>query len=133
MDSQGTLVARVPMEKNRMFKLNLNYVEKCLQTSSENMSMLWHQRFGHLHFGGLKELVKKGMVRDLPSSEYESSFCEGCVLGKHVRQPFQKQAGYRAKGILETIHSDICGPITPESFSGKRYFITFIDDYSRKS
>jgi hypothetical protein len=30
------------------------------------------------------------------------------------------------------IHTDICGPITPDSFSGKEYFITFIDDYSRK-
>jgi transposase InsO family protein len=30
------------------------------------------------------------------------------------------------------IHIDICGPITPGSFSGKEYFITFIDDYSKK-
>ena len=28
---------------------------------------------------------------------------------------------------------DICGPITPEYFSGKKYFISFIDDYSRKT
>jgi len=27
----------------------------------------------------------------------------------------------------------MCGPITPESFSGKRYFISFIDDFSRKA
>ena len=30
------------------------------------------------------------------------------------------------------MHADICGPITPESNSQKRYLITFIDDYSRK-
>jgi transposase InsO family protein len=30
------------------------------------------------------------------------------------------------------IHTDICDPITPGSFSRKEYFITFIDDYSRK-
>jgi transposase InsO family protein len=30
------------------------------------------------------------------------------------------------------IHADICGPITLGSFSGNEYFITFIDDYSRK-
>jgi Integrase core domain len=33
---------------------------------------------------------------------------------------------------LELIHTDICGPITTDSFSVKEYFITFIDDYSRK-
>jgi transposase InsO family protein len=32
---------------------------------------------------------------------------------------------------LELIHTDICGPITSDSFS-EEYFITFIDDYSRK-
>lgn len=34
---------------------------------------------------------------------------------------------------MELIHSDICGPITPTSNGGKRYFITFIDDFSRKT
>lgn len=31
------------------------------------------------------------------------------------------------------VHSDICGPITPTSNGNKRYFISFIDDYSRKT
>jgi len=31
------------------------------------------------------------------------------------------------------IHTDIRGPITLESFNGKRYFITFIDDFSKKT
>ena len=30
------------------------------------------------------------------------------------------------------MQSDICGPVTLESNSGKRYLITFIDDFSRK-
>ena len=34
---------------------------------------------------------------------------------------------------IETVHSDICGLITPESNSHKRYIITFIDDHSRKT
>ena len=32
--------------------------------------------------------------------------------------------------VLELIHTDIYGPITPTSMGGYRYFITFIDDYS---
>jgi transposase InsO family protein len=31
------------------------------------------------------------------------------------------------------IHSDICGPITPASNGNKRYILTFIDDFSRKT
>lgn len=34
---------------------------------------------------------------------------------------------------MELVHSDICGPINPISNGGKHYFITFIDDFSRKT
>ena len=40
---------------------------------------------------------------------------------------------WRAKEVLGLVHSDICGPITPISNEGKRYFIMFTDDYSRKT
>ena len=33
--------------------------------------------------------------------------------------------------MLELIHSDVCGPMKPSARDGFRYFITFIDDYSR--
>ena len=73
------------------------------------------------------------MVHGLPNMDYERKFCEECVLSKHARTSFQKKAEFWAKQPLELIHTDICGLITPESFSGKRYFISFIDDYSRKT
>ena len=40
---------------------------------------------------------------------------------------------WRSKEVLGQAHLDICGPLTPISNGGKRYFITFIDDYSRKT
>lgn len=33
---------------------------------------------------------------------------------------------------MELVHSDVCGPFSQRSFSGARYFVSFIDDYSRK-
>ncbi|KAI5438647.1 hypothetical protein KIW84_024397 [Lathyrus oleraceus] len=54
-DKLGHLIARVELEKNRMYKLNLiNVREKCLQVSVEDKASLWHLRFGHLHHAGLK-------------------------------------------------------------------------------
>ena len=32
---------------------------------------------------------------------------------------------------MELIHTDICGPFTSNTLGGYRYFITFIDDFSR--
>ena len=122
------------MAKNRMYKLNLRNVrEKCLKIDMMDKASLWHLRFGHLNQDGIRELAKKGMVHGLPDMDYSRPFCEGCVLGKQARNSFPRRAEYRAKNTLELIHTDICGPITPKSFGDKRYFITFIDDYTRKT
>ena len=34
--------------------------------------------------------------------------------------------------LLEVVYTDVCGPFEIESLGGNRYFVTFIDDYSRK-
>ena len=37
----------------------------------------------------------------------------------------------KAKDILEIIHTDVCGPFKTTGFKGERYFVSFIDDYSK--
>lgn len=32
--------------------------------------------------------------------------------------------------VLERIHSDVCGKITPPTYDGKNYFVSFIDYFS---
>ena len=39
--------------------------------------------------------------------------------------------GEQAKGVLELIHSDVCGPMHVQAGSGSFYFITFTNDFSR--
>ncbi|KAI5448246.1 hypothetical protein KIW84_015608 [Lathyrus oleraceus] len=57
-DKLGHLIARVEMERNRMYKLNLiNVREKCLQVNVEDKASLWHLRFGHLHHAGLRRVM----------------------------------------------------------------------------
>ena len=59
--------------------------------------------------------------------------CEGCVLGKHHREMFDKGKAWCVKEPLQLIHSDICGPLEIPSLSHAVYFLTFIGDFSRKS
>ena len=41
-----------------------------LEIDVKDGAMIWLFRFGHLHFGGLAELVKKEMVPRLPIVEF---------------------------------------------------------------
>ena len=39
----------------------------------------------------------------------------------------------KAKGILEILHSDVCGPMSSNSLSGYVYYVSFIDYFSRNT
>jgi len=56
--------------------------------------------------------------------------CVHCVKDKFTAKVRNTRAN-KSNDVLELIHIDICRPITPTSMGGYRYFITFIDDYSR--
>ncbi|GKV22816.1 hypothetical protein SLEP1_g32638 [Rubroshorea leprosula] len=80
-----------------------------------------------------KALQQKKMVNGLPHFDSPSEICEICVVSKQHCDSFPKDRSWRAKQVLDLVHSDLCGPINPTSNGGKQYFITFIDDYSRKT
>ncbi|XP_074378095.1 uncharacterized protein LOC141719617 [Apium graveolens] len=78
---------------------------------------LWHERNGHLSYRGLKILHDNKMVIGLPRIEDTTKTCVDCFEGKQQRKAIPKQSMWRAKEVLELIHSDICGPISPASSS----------------
>ena len=68
----------------------------------------------------------------LPSLKcVDSKFCEHCVYGKQARQKL-KYGKHTSKGILDYNHYDLWGPYPKISYGGSSYFVSFIDDYSRK-
>ena len=58
--------------------------------------------------------------------------CKGCVKGNNTKKTFPS-SNIKEKGILEIIHSDVCGPMSSSSLSEYVYYVSFIDDYSRKT
>ncbi|KAI5312594.1 hypothetical protein L3X38_041767 [Prunus dulcis] len=94
-------------------------------------SWIWHRRLGHLNFVSMKKMQQMEMVTGLPVLTEMKDVCEGCVLGKQHREKFDKEEAWRASCPLELVHTDLCGPMQNESIGGNRYFIIFIDDFSR--
>ncbi len=95
---------------------------------------LWHCRFGHLGMENMSKLINGKMVAGINDARDNgtNSACESCVMGKQHRTPYPKGIiPYRASEPFEIVHSDVCGPMHVNSFGNSRYFVTFIDDYSR--
>lgn len=53
-------------------------------------------------------------------------------MGKSIKSPSTRHF-QRAPSPLSCVHSDLMGPISPASLGGKKYIMTFIDDYTRYS
>nr|GEU40886.1 retrovirus-related Pol polyprotein from transposon TNT 1-94 [Tanacetum cinerariifolium] len=130
----GKIIACAHMSSNRMSPLDFS---KQMETSMVRRGLLdnelWHQRYGHLNIQGLQLLKNKQMVSGLPVIKPLKHVCEGCVVGKQTKQSFPVEKAKRAEAILKIIHADVCGPMRTESLSGSKYFLPFIDDFSRMS
>ncbi|KAJ0941493.1 putative RNA-directed DNA polymerase [Helianthus annuus] len=131
-DVNGRLMMKVQRSKNRMYKIALKTSQPvCLATKLDNEAWLWHSRLGHINFRKMEEMARKGMVRGIPSIKHPTQLCEGCLVSKQTRQSFPNEAQWRAKEPLELVYADLCGPITPQTAGGNRYFLLIVDDFCR--
>lgn len=129
-NSNGEIAATAD-RVNGTYRLNTNLHQALSSvTSKGDSNFLWHQRMGHINYNDLDKLqiCAEGMKL---STQKEDAACTSCLEGKQTRQPFN-HGGSRASELLELVHSDVCGPMENKSIGGSRYFLTFIDDYSRK-
>ena len=76
-------------------------------------------------------MSKNRMARGMPDLTHPKSIYKGCLMSKQARRPFPSQTDFNAKERLELIHGDICGPISPATPTGNKYFMLFVDDFSR--
>ncbi|KAJ4807357.1 polyprotein [Rhynchospora pubera] len=126
-------IAKVERAANKLFPLEMITVkDQVLIAKGLEISDLWHQRYGHLNVSSLKLLGHKRLVHGIPMI-HDIKFCEGCVYGKHSRSSFPKHPGRKTEGILDLVHTDLCGPMRTTSFGGSKYFLLFTDDFSRMS
>jgi hypothetical protein len=72
------------------------------------------------------------MVNGLPYIKNDDEVCEGCIFGKQNREIFSNRT-CKANENLALVHSYLCGPMETVSFGNARYFLTFIDGFSRKT
>jgi hypothetical protein len=80
--------------------------------------------------GGMERLIKEEILQPLDFSDLDH--CIECIKGKFIKH-VKKSGATRSLGVLEIIHTDICGPFNMTTVDGFNSFITFTDDFSRYS
>ena len=112
---------------DNMFKLNVE-MNKNVASSSYIVSSfnVWHARLCHVNKKLIKNMSRLGIIPNVRLDDFEK--CESCSQAKITKTPYKSIE--RKSEPPDLIHSDICEFDGALTRNGKRYFITFIADYS---
>ncbi|GJZ19177.1 putative ribonuclease H-like domain-containing protein [Tanacetum coccineum] len=137
LDNDTHVLLRAPRQHN-MYSIDLKNIVPhknltCLiAKASEDESMLWHRRLGHLNFKTMNKLVRNNLVKCLPSKSFKNIHtCVTCLKGK------QHKASYKTKLVnsfnkpLHTLHMDLFGLTSVSSLNHKWYCLVVTNDFSR--
>ena len=87
----------------------------------------WHARLGHPHHRIVSQIINNN---NISVSSSNKSPCSSCILGKFAKLPFAA-VEHTSNAPFQIIHSNVWGPSPLLSFHGYRYFVIFIDDFTR--
>nr|GEU85327.1 hypothetical protein [Tanacetum cinerariifolium] len=127
---ESQVLLKVP-RKNNMYSFDMkNIVPQkdltCLLAKATNdESMLWHRRVGHINFKNINKLVKDNLVRGLPSKHFKNDqTCVSCLKGKQHKVSFKSKLQNFISQPLFMLHMDLFGPTSS--------FITEIENLVEK-
>ena len=89
---------------------------------------LWHQRLGHPHLKIVRRIIATHGLPILNSNR--NSFCDACLSSKAHKLPYANSTN-QTRRPLELIHSDLWGPSPVLSHLEHKYYVIFVDDFTR--
>ena len=91
----------------------------------------WHSRLGHPALSVVRRVLSSFKLPFVQNKK-EPTSCAVCLSSKSHQLPFSKSL-HRSKFPLELMYTDVWGPSPICSKSGFRYYVSFMDDFSRYS
>jgi len=89
---------------------------------------MWHARLAHVNLNSIKRVMSLNLIPKA-SIDFKQK-CETCIQAKQPRKGFTTCIE-RETNLLELVHGDLCYSNDVLTCGGKRYFIIFIDDFSK--
>ncbi|GBM98007.1 Retrovirus-related Pol polyprotein from transposon TNT 1-94 [Araneus ventricosus] len=97
---------------------------------------LIHKRLCHVNIPIIKDMYKNKSVKGLEKVNIKigNESCIACNVGKATRTSLKKNYVYKrvTKSVLDKVHMDLRGPAPVNCLGGSKYFLSIIDDFSRK-
>lgn len=119
-------------------KANLTNSALVSDNRPNNLANLWHARCGHRQIKDIIRGIQSGELH-IPGQSTDSLRdaarnmvpCKGCGEAKSFRKPFHRNSnGIPASVPYQRLRLDICGPISPATRNGKRYFLVIVDEFT---
>lgn len=138
IDTKNNEVLAVAQKVDNLYFLK-SYKDACVKSVNEifvNETKLtqkerWHRALGHVNFKYLDKIIKDKLLNGLPEKlEREKMKCATCIESKMTNKPFENNREH-AKSTLEIVHTDLNGPQSILGYKNQKYFLTFVDDYSK--
>nr|GFA64020.1 retrotransposon protein, putative, Ty1-copia subclass [Tanacetum cinerariifolium] len=102
---------------------NVNVILNVGSSNELDKSKLWYSRLGHVNKKRIAQRQKDGVLE-------LDDVCEFCLLGKMTKSPITRSCE-RGEGLLDPVHTDVCGPFRSAIKDRKGYYVTFTDDFNR--
>jgi len=129
-NQKGNIIARIPASVNGLYKVEHKFVGA---TATEQVDILTlHKWLGHISADAICALVLNNAVTGLQLMNPNTSFtCNSCKYAKATRKPINKERTSKpAKAFGDEIHSDLWGPLPISTIGGRKYYVSFTDNYS---
>ena len=143
IERDGEHIAIGTKTQNNLYimKLTTHYPKKNMQPTAKSCRFAnaanapswetWHWRFGHISYSGLQQLLDMNLVTGFDVDESSPKpDCPACTKAKQSEELY-RSVSKRATKPGEFTHMDLWGKYEIKSINGRRYYILFVDDYSR--
>ena len=128
---RNKVVGTIPASPGGLYKVERVYAA-ATQEEQVDLATL-HKCLAHIAPDAIRKMVNKGSFEGVTIvDEGTMIICEACEQVKATRKEIQKEReAPLADSLSAEIHMDLWGPSPVPSLGGRRYYVTFTDDYSR--
>ncbi|WJZ95351.1 hypothetical protein VitviT2T_014127 [Vitis vinifera] len=129
--TRGFMVIAKGNKSSSLYLMQARVIDSSINAVDDDSTFeLWHNRLGHMSEKGLMILAKKNLLSGMKKGSLKRSAY--CLAGKQTKVAFKTLHHTRKPNMLDLVYSDVCGPLKTKALGGSLYFVTFIDDHSRK-